>query len=119
MVTVTSFQARTSIEGKSYIALELQSDDLEFVVSKITGKHYVTVRKCWISSTFNEIIAQKMLGKQMQGSIIKQECEPYEFTIPETGEVITRQHRYEYSPVENTSMENTVFQTQVPEPAFT
>lgn len=114
MVTVTAYQERTSTEGKSYIALEIQSDDLEFVVSKTTGRHYATVRKCWISSTFNEVLAKKMLGKEMQGSIIKTECEPYEFTIPETGEVITRHHRYDYSPLENGTMEEVVLQTQEP-----
>ncbi|MCU0323886.1 MAG: hypothetical protein MUF45_01350 [Spirosomaceae bacterium] len=116
MVTVTAYQERTSTEGKKYIALEIQSDDLEFVVSKVTGRHYATVRKCWISSTFNEVLAERMLGKEMQGSIVKTACEPYEFTIPETGEVITRHHRYDYSPLENGSMEEVVLQNQ--EPAF-
>lgn len=116
MVTVTAYQERNSTEGKPYIALELQSDDMEFVVSKITGRHYVTVRKCWISSTFNEVLAKKMLGKEMQGSIVKTACEPYEFTIPDTGEIITRHHRYDYSPLENGTMEEVVNQTN--EPAF-
>ena len=112
MVTVTNYQARTSTEGKNYFNLELQSDDLEFVVSKTTGRHYATVRKCWMSSTLNEILCQKMVGKSMQGSIIKVECEPYEFTIQETGEVITRHHRYDYSPIEQSSMEEVVMQKQ-------
>lgn len=113
MVTVTSYQERTSLEGKNYFALELQSDDLEFVISKVTGKHYVSVRKCWISSTFNETICKMMIGKTMQGSITKVACEPYEFTVPETGEVITRSHRYEYAPVETQNMERIVSQEAV------
>jgi hypothetical protein len=52
MVTVTNFQQRSSTEGKPYFALELQSDVLEFIISQTTGRHYVTARKCWISSTF-------------------------------------------------------------------
>ena len=114
MVTVTAYQKRTSTEGKDYFSLELQSDDLEFVISQNTGRHYLTARKCWISSTFNEAICQKMLGKSMAGSITKTECEPYEFTIPETGEVITRQHRYDYSPSEQGNMEQVVMQTTEP-----
>lgn len=112
MVTVTSYQERTSMEGKNFFALELQSDDLEMVISKVTGRHYVTVRKCWISSTFNELICKMMLGKTMQGSIAKVACEPYEFTVPETGEVITREHRYEYVPVEVQNMERIVTQEE-------
>lgn len=110
MVTVSDYQQRTSTEGKPYFAIELQSDDVEFVISQTTGRHYMTARKCWISSTFSEAMAQRMIGKSMVGSITKAECEPYEFTIPETGEVIMRQHRYEYSPVEQGSMENAVTQ---------
>lgn len=110
MVTVTAYQQRTSTEGKDYFALELQSDDLEFVISQNTGRHYITARKCWISSTFNEPMCQRMLGKSMVGSINKIECDPYEFTIPETGEVITRQHRYDYSPTDQGSMEQVVMQ---------
>jgi hypothetical protein len=52
----------------------------------------------------------------MVGSIAKVECEPYEFTIPETGEVISRQHRYDYSPTEQSNMEQLVMQNR--EPAF-
>jgi hypothetical protein len=114
MVTVTNFQQRSSTEGKPYFALELQSDDLEFIISQTTGRHYVTARKCWISSTFNEAMCQKMIGKSMVGSIAKVECQPYEFTIPETGEVITRQHRYDYSPTEQGSMEDVVLQSKAP-----
>lgn len=114
MVTVSNYQPRTSTEGKEYFALELQSDDLEFVISQTTGRHYVTARKCWISSTFNEAMCQKMIGKSMVGSIAKVECQPYEFTIPETGEVITRQHRYDYSPTEQGAMEEVVFQSKEP-----
>ena len=56
------------------------------VQSKETGKFYATVKTCSISSTFDETTAALMVGKQMPGSIVKEECEPYEYTIPETGE---------------------------------
>jgi hypothetical protein len=114
MLTVTNYQQRSSKEEKPYFALELQSDDIEFVISQTTGRHYMTARKCWISSTFNEAMCQKMIGKSMVGSIAKVECEPYEYTIPETGEVITRQHRYDYSPTEQSSMEQVVMQNREP-----
>lgn len=108
MVTVTGYQEKTSSEGKTYFSLELQSDELEFVVSKNTGKFYATVRKCWISSTFNESLCKMMIGKTIQGSITKVECEPYSFTVEESGEEITRYHRYEYVPVESQDTERIV-----------
>ena len=100
MVTVTAFQERTSQEGKSYFALELTSDDLDLVISKKTGRYYATQQKSWISSTFTDQVCRVMLGKKLPGSIVKIECEPYEFIVPETGEVIIRNHRYEFTPSE-------------------
>jgi hypothetical protein len=100
MVTVTNFQKRKNQDEEIYFALEIQSDDLEFVVSKTTGRHYATVRRAFMSSTFNEVMCKRIIGKEMPGSIVKVACEPYEFTVPESGEVISRAFRYEYSPAE-------------------
>lgn len=108
MVTVSNYQPRTSAEGKDYFVLELTSQELEMVVSQQTGRYYATVRKCFMSATFPEPICQAMIGKQLPGSITKTACEPYEFTIPDTGEVITRNHRYDYQPIEQGSMEDAV-----------
>lgn len=104
MVTVTAFQDRTSQDGKPYYALELTSDELDLVISQQTGRYYATQFKCWMSSTFTEQVCKAMLGKKIRGSIVKIECEPYEFTVPETGEVITRNHRYEFTPTESSTV---------------
>jgi len=109
MLTITNYSVRTSTkDSNQYLALELTSDDPEIVLSQ-TGKYYVTAKKCFMSCTFPEVVCRAMLGKQFPGSISKVECEPYEFTIPETGEVITRQHRYEYQPIEVGTPEQAVF----------
>lgn len=113
MLTVTAYVSRTSQEGKPFCALELTSDDPEMVLSRATGKYYITARKCFMSSTFSEVICKNFIGKQFPGSIAKVECEPYKFTVPETGEVITRQHRYEYSPVDSGTAEEAVFGKQL------
>ena len=108
MVTVSDYQQRTPAEGKPYFVLELTSQDLEMVVSQQTGRFYATVRKCFIPATFPEAVCRLMVGKQMPGCISRTDCDPYEFTIPETGEIITRTHRYDYHPVEQGSMEQAV-----------
>ncbi|WP_460954114.1 hypothetical protein [Spirosoma litoris] len=108
MVTISSYQERTSMEGKPYLVLELTSQEPELVLSQQTGRFYVTVRKCYLSATFPEAICKQMVGKQLPGCITKTECEPYEYTIPDTGEIITRSHRYDYQPIEQNSMEETV-----------
>ncbi|MCF2501694.1 hypothetical protein [Dyadobacter chenhuakuii] len=99
MLTVTSYANRTStLDGKQFFSLELTSDDPEIVLSA-NGRYYITTKKCYMSATFPEAVCKGMLGKQLPGTISKVECEPYEFVIPDTGEVITRNHRYEFLPV--------------------
>jgi len=99
MVTITDYRVATNTLGEQFIALEL-SGDLEMVQSKQTGNFYATARKCSITSTFNEAVAGQMVGKQLPGHIEKQECEPYEYTNKQTGELITLTHTYNYNPNE-------------------
>ena len=99
MVTIVGYSVRAQKEGdkKQYIALELEGD-VEMVQSQQTGRFYATVRRCTVSSSFDELIAQRMVGKQMPGSIVRVACEGYEFTVPESGEVINLGYRWDYQP---------------------
>lgn len=99
MVTVKDYKVRETKEGKTFISLELMGD-MEMVQSSQTGRFYATARRCFISSTFDEATAKRLLGTQMPGRIAKVESEPYDYTIPETGEVIQLAHRYDYVPQE-------------------
>jgi hypothetical protein len=108
MVTVSDYLQRVPVEGEPYFVLELTNQELEMVVSQQTGRFYATVRKCYIPATFPEVVCKMMIGKQLPGCINRSDCDPYEFTIAETGEIITRTHRYEYQPIEQSSMEQTV-----------
>ena len=103
MVTVTNYALRESKEGKPFISLQLQGD-LEMVQSMETGRFYATARKCSVTSTFDEPTAKSLIGKQLPGIIQRVESAPYEYTIPETGEVIMLQHSYEYVPVDGNSL---------------
>ena len=105
MLKVTGFQKRTSTEGSEYFVLQLESDELELIVSQKTGKHYATVKKCWMSSTFNEAVCNIMIGKSLKGSIKKEVCEPFTFTNEDSGEEITLTYRNVYSPIESDNME--------------
>lgn len=95
MVKVTNFESRNSQDGKQFFVLILQGD-LEFVQSTETGKMYATVKKASVPCTFDELTCQALIGKELAGSIDKVECEPYEYTNPQTGEVLYLNHRYEY-----------------------
>ena len=108
MVNVIGYQKRESKDGSIYFALELQTDELEFIISQKTGRHYATVKKCWMSCTFNEQVCKMMIGKKMPGSIMREECETYSFVIEETGEEVVLNYRNVFVPVESQNTEEIV-----------
>lgn len=112
MVTVTGYAERTRKDGSTFIALEI-TGGVELIQSSTSGRYYATVRKCSIPCTFNEVVAQAMIGQRMPGEIVKTICEPYDFTNPRTGEVMRLQHSYAYSA--DNSQENLVGHTRVNE----
>jgi hypothetical protein len=95
MVRIVNYQKRTTEEGKVFFTLELQGG-IEVVKSQETGKLYMTARKASMSCTFDELTCQSLIGTELPGSVRKVECEAYEYTIKDTGEVITLLHRFEY-----------------------
>ena len=95
MVRISNYIKRTTEEGKSFFVLELQGG-VEVVKSQETGKLYMTARKASMSCTFDELTCQSLIGTELPGSVKKVECEAYEYTIKDTGEVITLNHRFEY-----------------------
>ena len=99
MVTIIGYALRTSKDGKSFVALQLQGG-IEMVQSSETGKFYATAKRCFITSTFDEQTAKGLVGQTMPGSIERVACDPYEYSVPETGEVISLAHSYEYLPEE-------------------
>ncbi len=66
------------------------------VKSKETGNYYATAKRASVTSTFTEAACEKLLGQDIPGSIQRVPSEPYEFTIPDTGEIIQLEHRWVY-----------------------
>lgn len=97
MVKVTGYAERKRKDGTKFITLEL-SGGLELIQSNGTGRFYATIRKCSIPSTFDENIAQMMVGQEIEGEIVRVMVDPYEFTNPRTGELLTLTHSFAYRP---------------------
>lgn len=97
MVTITNILHRTRKDGTSFIVLEI-TGSVELVQSQTTGRFYATVRKCNIPCTFDESIAERMIGQTVEGTIERVHVAPYEFLNKRTGEVLTLQHGYAYRP---------------------
>lgn len=106
MVTIVNYKERLKDDGSSFFVLELQGG-IEMTQSKTTGMFYATAKKAIIPSTFDEVTCQGLIGTQIPGSIEKQDCEPYEYVVQETGEEIILSHRWVYVPEGN----NTTFST--------
>lgn len=99
MVTITGYVLRQNKEGKTFVSLEL-SGDIEMIQSSSSGRFYMTAKRCSIPSTFTEETAKLLIGKTMSGRIDRVQTEAYEYTVKETGEVITLVHTYTYVPEE-------------------
>ena len=99
MVTIINYHLRESKEGEEFVTLELQGD-LEMVQSMQTGKFYATAKRCSITSTFTEEAAKELIGRKLPGSIARVATEAYDYTVPDSGEVISLAHTYQYVPEE-------------------
>lgn len=110
MITIVDYVQRTNADGEEFYALLIEGG-VEMVQSNETGQFYATARRASISSTFTEKRCEQLIGTQVEGSIKRVACEPYEYTIPETGEVITKEHRWAYVPP--ASVEKEVFEDTI------
>jgi hypothetical protein len=97
MVKIVNYTERLSEDDKAFFVLELQGG-IELVKSQTSNNFYATARKASITSTFNEGVCKALVGTELPGKIEKQDCEPYEYVIEDTGEVIELSHRYQYVP---------------------
>jgi hypothetical protein len=96
MVRIIGYKQRDKEDGTSFFVLELQGG-IEMVKSKETGSFYATAKKAFIPSTFDEDVCTALIGTEMAGRIVKEDCEPFTFTIKETGEQVSLNHRWVYT----------------------
>ncbi len=97
MVRIINYKERQKENGETFFILELQGG-VEMVLSKSTGNYYASVKKAQVTSTFDENTCKTLIGTEIEGEIIKKECEPYDYTNKETGEVLSLTHRWVYQP---------------------
>ena len=94
MVKVIDYKSRETSEGKAFFVLILQGG-IE-IIKSMSGSIYATAKKASLPTTFDSDICKGLIGVEMPGTIEKVPCAPYEYTIQETGEIVTLNHRYEY-----------------------
>ena len=112
MVQISDYKTYHREDGEAFYALVVQGG-LEAVKSKETGKMYFTTKSARVPCTFDEEMCLAVIGTTFPGTIKKVETEPYEYTIQETGEVIVRNHRYEYVSEEDDIIESNIIQPEL------
>lgn len=95
MVTVKEVKKMENATGEEFFGLIVQSGAMA-VKSNTTGRVYFTAKTALVATTFDEQMANSMIGQEFEGTIKKVQTDPYEYTIEETGEVIELSHRWEY-----------------------
>lgn len=110
-VQIVEYKEHRKSNGNPFYSLVLEGE-IEMVQSKESGRFYATAKRASIASTFSLERCIDLVGTKMPGTIVKVECEEYEYTLPDSGEVITLSHRYEYRPEgsESTEMEDAIFE---------
>ncbi|WP_278034978.1 hypothetical protein [Flavobacterium nitratireducens] len=105
MVTIVDYKTFSKENGENFFGLVVQGG-VEAVRSTQTGKMYFTSKTATVPTTFNEITCKSLVGTTLEGAVKKVECDDYEYTVKETGEVITLSHRYEYVTAEEEILNN-------------
>ena len=95
MVKIIDFVKKQNKDEEDYFLLVIRGG-LQLVRSQETGRYYATMKQVNLPTTFDEAPCKSLIGEQIPGSIVKVEVEPYEYALPETGEIITLSHRWEY-----------------------
>ena len=97
MVTIIGFK-QVEKEGKTLVFIDLQGE-LKMAKSQSTGLFYMTADKASILSSFPAEVCKGLIGKQLPGNVVREECEvPYQYVNKETGETVNVTHRGVYVP---------------------
>lgn len=97
MVRIIDYKTRQREDGTEFYTLEIQGG-IEMIRSNTTGQFYATSKKAHISTTFDEKTCMALLGSDMPGRIVRTKTDPYNYTIKDTGEIVTLEHKYIYLP---------------------
>ena len=115
MVKIIDYRKRENKDGEEFFALIIEGG-LEPVKSRITGRYYFTAKKTSVTSTFDEATCKELIGEKIPGSVQKVECDPYEMTIKDTGEVVTLNYRWVYLREGETVTEKVLAESEVAMP---
>lgn len=112
MVTIVDYKNYEREDGTKFNILVVQGG-VEAVKSQTTGKTYLTARRARVGSTFDEVTCKMLIGTQLPGEVRKVQTDPYEYTVEDTGEIISLSHRYEYVDTDGEIVNDNVIETEM------
>ncbi|WP_159950903.1 hypothetical protein [Polaribacter septentrionalilitoris] len=95
MVKIVDFTTYQKEDGTEFCTLKVQAG-VEAIKSKQTGRMYLTAKTARVPCTFSEEVCESLIGSELPGIIKKVTVEPYDYAVPDTGEIITLSERNEY-----------------------
>jgi hypothetical protein len=99
MVKVIDYQQKENPKTKtSYAVLVLQGDP-EVLISKSSGKPYLTAKRTSIPCTLDETSAKALIGSELEGSIERVACTPFEVKLA-TGKKVKITTAFQFVPPE-------------------
>ena len=100
MVQIIGFEKKKNEKTKEYFSVLILSGEPEVMISKSSGRPYVSARKTTIPCALEEIQAQALIGKELPGSIERVSCAPFKLKQA-TGKEIKISTAFQYLPPES------------------
>lgn len=94
-VIINGFQVKKNKRGEEFVVLNLMSEPI-MEKSPSTGNYFISTCKANVVASFDASVAGKIVGKELPGTIIKKDCDPYTYTVKGTGKQITMTYSYQY-----------------------
>jgi len=97
MVKIVNYKERLREDNSSFYVLEVQGG-IELVKSQSTGNYYATSKRRIFQQPLMKFYVSPLIGQELEGSIVRQECKPYSYVVKDTGEELTLRHRWVFTP---------------------
>jgi hypothetical protein len=94
MVQIIGFEKKQNKSNESYAVLIVQGEP-EIMISKSSGRPYISARKTTIPCSLEENQAQALIGKELPGSIERVSCAPFQLTLA-TGKKVKISSAYQF-----------------------
>lgn len=99
MVQIIGYEKKENSKTKENYAVLILQGEPEVLISKTSGKPYVSAKKTSIPCALSENQAQALIGKELPGSIERVSCPPFELKLA-TGKKVKISTAYQFIPSE-------------------